>query len=60
MLENLGVWPQIRRLAGASAGAMWAVLLGVGYTSYDVEQFLSLDLKTYFLGEIYKEDSLLH
>ena len=45
------MWPQIRKLGGASAGAMWAVLLGVGYSSHDVESFLSLDLKSYFLGE---------
>ncbi|XP_071803371.1 uncharacterized protein [Asterias amurensis] len=49
VLEKAGVWPQIRKLGGASAGAMWAVLLGVGYTSHDVEEFLSLDLKSYFL-----------
>ncbi|XP_038044381.1 uncharacterized protein LOC119719130 [Patiria miniata] len=49
VFERAGVWPNIRRLAGASAGSMWAILLGVGYTSHDVERFLSLDLKRYFL-----------
>ncbi|XP_022096774.1 uncharacterized protein LOC110982574 isoform X2 [Acanthaster planci] len=49
VFENAGLWPNIRRLAGASAGAMWAILLGVGYSSHDVEGFLSLDLKEFFL-----------
>ncbi|XP_067650146.1 uncharacterized protein [Haliotis asinina] len=49
VLEELGIWPQIRRLAGASAGAMTATLLAVGYNSRDIEGFLSQDLSAVFL-----------
>ncbi|XP_071112062.1 uncharacterized protein [Haliotis cracherodii] len=49
VLEELGIWPQIRRLAGASAGAMTAALLAVGYNSRDIECFLSQDLSIVFL-----------
>ncbi|XP_076470074.1 uncharacterized protein LOC143300350 [Babylonia areolata] len=48
-LEELGLWPKIRRLAGSSAGAMTASLLAVGYDSYQIEEFLSQDLSQVFL-----------
>ena len=31
VLEEIGLWPQIRRFAGASAGAIAASLFSVGY-----------------------------
>ena len=43
VLEEIGVWQNITRFAGASAGAivaMWAVL---GYDSYEIEKLLSID-----------------
>ena len=51
LLEDIGMWPKIRRLAGASAGAMTATLLAVGFDSYELEEFLSQDLSHIFLGE---------
>nr|XP_054766801.1 uncharacterized protein LOC129273960 [Lytechinus pictus] len=44
-----GYGRNIRRFAGASAGAMWAALLAVGYNSTEVQEFLSMNLKEYFL-----------
>ncbi len=50
VLEEVGLWKQVRRLAGASAGAMTAALLAVGYNSHDLEAFLSQDLSKIFVG----------
>lgn len=49
VLEEIGVWPNIKRFAGSSAGAMTAALLAVGYNSFEIEQFLSQDLSKIFL-----------
>lgn len=49
VLEELGVWPQIKRFAGSSAGGMTASLLAVGYNSSQIEEFLSQDLSKIFL-----------
>ncbi|CAL1548192.1 unnamed protein product [Lymnaea stagnalis] len=49
LLEDLDIWPQIRRLAGTSAGAMTASLLAIGYNSHDLEEFFSLNLNNIFL-----------
>ncbi|KAL3832268.1 hypothetical protein ACJMK2_023928 [Sinanodonta woodiana] len=49
VLEQLGVMPQIKRYAGASAGAMTAALLAVGYNSDEIREFLSQDLSKIFL-----------
>jgi NTE family protein len=43
ILEEKGILPQIERVGGTSAGAINAVLLGVGYTRDEVQQIL-LDL----------------
>lgn len=43
ILEEKGILPQIRRVGGTSAGAINAVLLGVGYTHDEMLQIL-LDL----------------
>ncbi|XP_055866055.1 uncharacterized protein LOC106061303 [Biomphalaria glabrata] len=49
LLEELGIWPQIKRLAGTSAGAMTAALLAIGYNSQDLKDFFSLNLNNIFL-----------
>lgn len=49
VLEDLNLWSQIRRLAGASAGAMTACLLAVGFDSNELQNFLSQDLSQIFL-----------
>ena len=45
------MWGNIKRLAGASAGAMFATLLAIGYNSYEIEEFLGMNLREYFLGK---------
>lgn len=50
-LEELGFLSQIKRFAGASAGAMTASLLAVGYDSKDIQGFLSQDLSLILLGK---------
>ena len=52
-LEELGVMNQVKRLAGASAGAMFASLMAVGYNSYEIEQFLSERIDKVFLGKLH-------
>ncbi|XP_005094079.1 uncharacterized protein LOC101851335 [Aplysia californica] len=59
LLEELNVWPQIKRLAGTSAGAMTAALLAVGYDSHDLEKFFSLNLNDIFLDHKFGYLSLL-
>lgn len=49
VLEEMGIAPKIKRFAGASAGAMTAALMAVGYTSQEIEDFLSQDLRRVFL-----------
>lgn len=46
------MYKNVKRYAGASAGAMTASLLAVGYNSYEIEEFLSQDLSKIFLGKI--------
>lgn len=53
MLEDFDIFPQIKRFSGASAGAMTAALLAVGYNSEEIEKALSQDLSTVFLGKYY-------
>ncbi|XP_041365150.1 uncharacterized protein LOC121380414 [Gigantopelta aegis] len=48
-LEEIGQMSKIRRLAGASAGAMTATLVAVGYTSGEIEAFLSEDIDDIFM-----------
>ncbi|XP_021350464.1 uncharacterized protein LOC110448514 isoform X2 [Mizuhopecten yessoensis] len=59
VLEEIGAFPKVKRLAGASAGAMTAALLAVGYNSYEIEEFLSQDLSHYFLDASFGYFSLL-
>lgn len=59
LLEELNVWPQIKRLSGTSAGAMTAALLAVGYNSNDLEKFFSENLNKIFLDHRFGILSLL-
>ena len=52
-LEEMGVMNQVKSLAGASAGAMFASLVAVGYNSYEIEQFLSERIDKIFLGKLH-------
>lgn len=47
---------QIKRFAGASAGAMTASLMAVGYDSKDIQGFLSQDMSKMFLGKTSDRD----
>ena len=55
---------QIKRFAGASAGAMTASLMAVGYNSKDIQGFLSQDMSKMFLGILieyqYTKNYILH
>lgn len=55
-LEELGMISQIKRFAGASAGAMTASLMAVGYDSKDIQGFLSQDMSKMFLGKTSDRD----
>ena len=46
---------KIRRMAGASAGAMTATLVSVGYKSAEIEAFLAEDMNTLFIGKYFKQ-----
>lgn len=48
-LEEQSFMNQVKGLAGASAGGMFAALVAVGYTSYEIEQFLSERIDHIFL-----------
>ncbi|XP_072015107.1 uncharacterized protein [Amphiura filiformis] len=45
VLEEIGVWKNIRRISGASIGAISAAWAAVGYTSYEIEDLCDRDLK---------------
>jgi NTE family protein len=48
ILEKENIMSNIQRVAGTSAGALVAVLIGLGYTKKDLEQILgSLDFKSF-------------
>ncbi|XP_063399847.1 uncharacterized protein LOC134684480 isoform X2 [Mytilus trossulus] len=51
VLEELGIYSKIKRFAGASAGAIKAALISVGYNSEETEDFLQQDMiKLFFDG----------
>uniref|UniRef100_K1QW66 EF-hand domain-containing protein n=1 Tax=Magallana gigas TaxID=29159 RepID=K1QW66_MAGGI len=58
-LEEVGLIKQIKRYAGASAGAMTASLLAVGYDSKDLQDFLTQDLSSLLLDSTYGKLSYL-
>ncbi|XP_069107479.1 uncharacterized protein YqhO-like [Argopecten irradians] len=44
VLEEIGLYPQIKRFSGTSAGAITAALLAAGYNSYEIEKFMKNDI----------------
>ncbi|XP_069121516.1 uncharacterized protein YqhO-like [Argopecten irradians] len=44
VLEEIGLYPQIKRVAGTSAGAITAALIAAGYDSYEIEKFMKNDI----------------
>ena len=51
VLEETGIWPRIRRLAGTSSGAMAAAFLSVGYDSRGLDDIMSDDISDVFQGQ---------
>ena len=51
MLNQLGILQKVKRLSGASAGAMLAALLSVGFSENEILDFLGQDIGRIFLGE---------
>ncbi|KAK3702887.1 hypothetical protein QZH41_014164 [Actinostola sp. cb2023] len=45
VLESAGVIKKIKRIAGASAGAITATLIAIGYNSQELKDFLDQDLR---------------
>ncbi|XP_061186008.1 uncharacterized protein LOC133194074 isoform X5 [Saccostrea echinata] len=58
-LEELNLMEQIKRFAGASAGAMTASLLAVGFDSKEIQGFLSQNMAKMFLDAKFGVLSLL-
>lgn len=54
MLNDVGILPRIKRYAGASAGAMTAALLAVGYTPEEVGGMQEFNNQYYAEGKICK------
>ena len=51
VLESAGILKNIKRVAGASAGAIIATLIALGYDSQDLREFLEQDLRRILVGE---------
>lgn len=45
VLENAGIMKNVKRVAGASAGAIIATLIALGYDSSELREFLEQDLR---------------
>ena len=52
MLENAGVMKSIKRVAGASAGAIIATLVALDYDSRELREFLEQDLRRILVGKL--------
>ena len=52
VLENAGIMRNIKRVAGASAGAIIATLIALGYDSRELREFLEQDLRRILVGEL--------
>lgn len=52
MLENAGIMKNVKRVAGASAGAIIATLIALGYDSSELREFLEQDLRRILVGEL--------
>jgi len=48
-LEKVGIADQLKRFAGASAGAMAATFMALGYTADEMEDLLSVDMESLFV-----------
>ncbi|XP_069131938.1 uncharacterized protein [Argopecten irradians] len=59
VIEDLGIMQNVKRFAGTSAGAITAALVSVGYTSKEVDEFLSQDLNSILLDHKWGVLSLL-
>lgn len=53
VLESAGILRNIKRVAGASAGAIIAALISLGYDSRDLREFLEQDLRRILVGRFY-------
>ena len=51
MFEAVGILPKIKRICGASAGAIAGTLFAVGYGPKKLKEFLSQDLEKILLGK---------
>ena len=51
VLEEVGIFDKVKRLAGSGIGALVASLLAVGYNSYHIERFLKQDVKKLIFGK---------
>lgn len=64
VLQDEGILPSIKRVAGTSAGAILAVLLGLGYTPDEIKEIMwELDFKNFMddsWGIIQDSQRLLH
>lgn len=47
----MGILPKIKRICGASAGAIAGTLFAVGYGPRKLKEFLSQDLEKILLGK---------
>lgn len=59
VLNNLGVLDKVKRLSGASAGAMLAALISVGFSEDEILDFLAQDVGRIFLDHKWGYFSLL-
>ena len=50
-LENVGILSKLKRFSGASAGAMAAAFIALGYTAAEMEELLSENFEELFNGE---------
>ena len=51
VLEEAGVMKSIKRVAGASAGAIIATLIALGFDSVELKDFLDQDLRPILVGK---------
>ena len=52
VLEEVGIAQKVKRVCGASVGAITASLVAVGYTSEDLKEFMETDLRKVLVGKI--------
>ena len=50
MLEEIGVWQNIKRFAGASVGSIVAMFAAIGYDSYELETIMGVNLEKLMYG----------